>query len=70
MAESTSKLRAQVKALTNVNGSGGVDILADEKTFRSTYDIMSDIADVWSGMSDIDQSACSNCWQVRSGRTR
>ena len=57
MAESTSKLRAQVKALTNVNGSGGVDILADEKTFRSTYDIMSDIADVWSGMSDIDQSA-------------
>lgn len=57
MAESTSKLRSQVKALTNVNGGGGVDILADEKTFRSTYDIMSDIADVWQDMSDIDQSA-------------
>ena len=57
MAESTSKLRKQVKALTNVDGSGGVDILADEKTFRSTYDIMSDIADVWGSMSDIDQSA-------------
>ena len=57
MAESTSKLRAQVKALTNVDGKGGVDILADKDTFRSTYDIMKDIAGVWKDMSDIDQSA-------------
>ena len=57
MAESTAKLREDVLGLTNVNGEGGVDILADEETFRSTYDIMKDIAGVWGKMSDINRSA-------------
>lgn len=57
MAESTSKLRSKVKALTNVDGSGGVDIMEDEDTFRSTYDIMKDISGKWGQMSDVNQAA-------------
>lgn len=56
--ESTSTLAAKIKALTNINGSGGVDILeADEETFRSIYDIYNDIAKVYDKMSDTDASA-------------
>lgn len=57
MASSTAKMRAEVMGLTNVDGKGGVDIMADEETFRSTYDIMNDIAQVWDKMSDINRSA-------------
>lgn len=39
MAESTSEFRDQIKALTNVTGNGGFDIMLDENTFKSTYDI-------------------------------
>lgn len=58
MAESTSKLRAQVLALTNVTGKGGFDIMTDNgQTFKSTYDIMLGISQVWKDMSDVDQAA-------------
>lgn len=58
MAESTSKLREQVKALTNVTGDGGVDILnGTEDEYRSMYDIFADIAKVWKDMNDMDQAA-------------
>ena len=57
MAESTSKLREEVAALTNVTGKGGVDIMADPTTFKSTYEIMREISQVWDQMSDINQSA-------------
>ena len=52
MAESSSKLRKQIKALT-----GGFDIMADSKNFKSTYDIIKGIAEVWDQMSDVSQSA-------------
>ncbi len=56
--ESTSKLAEKIKALTNIDGSGGVNILeADEETFRSIYDIYNDIAKVYDKMSDKDASA-------------
>ena len=56
--ESTSTLAAKIKALTNIDGSGGVNILeADEETFRSIYDIYNDISKVYSKMSDTDASA-------------
>ena len=56
--ESTSKLAEKIKALTNIDGSGGVNILeADEETFRSIYDIYNDIARVYDKMSDKDASA-------------
>lgn len=57
MAESTSKLREQIKALTNVNGTGGFDIMDDEDTFKSVYDIMLGISDVFSDMNDVDQAS-------------
>ena len=57
MAESTASLRKQIKALTNIDGLGGFDIMQDEDTFKSTYDIILGISKVWKEMSDIDQAA-------------
>lgn len=57
MAESTSKLREKILALTNVTGKGGFDIMADENTYKTTYEIVKGIAQVWNDMSQIDQSA-------------
>lgn len=57
MAESTSKLRDQIKALTNVTGKGGFDIMADEDTFKSTYEIIQGIAHTWKEMSNVNQAA-------------
>ena len=57
MAESTASLRDAIKGLTNVDGLGGFDIMKDEKTFKSTYDIILGIGEVWEKMSDIDQAA-------------
>ena len=55
---SASKLEEKIKGLTNVNGSGGVEILeTDKETFRSIYDIYVDIGKVYKDMSDTDQSA-------------
>ena len=56
MAESTSKLREKVLALTNVNGTGGFDIMADSENFKSTYEIMQGISDVWEDISDVNQA--------------
>lgn len=57
VATSTSKLRAQIAALTNVDGSGGFDILTKSGDFKSTYDIIQGIAKVYTQMSDVDQAA-------------
>jgi TP901 family phage tail tape measure protein len=43
MANSVSELREQLLALTN----GRVDILADSGQYKSTYEILKDIASVW-----------------------
>lgn len=58
MASSTSKLRAQVKGLTK-----GFDIMADETTFKQTYDIMKGIAAVWDDLDDIQRAKCCLCVQ-------
>lgn len=52
MAESTSKLREKVKALT-----GGFDIMADANNFKSTYEIMKGIAQVWDDLTDVNRAA-------------
>lgn len=57
MAESTASLQKKIKALTNVDGLGGFDIMADADNFKSTYDIILGISKVWKYMSDIDQAA-------------
>lgn len=57
MVESTSKLREKVLALTNVDGTGGFDIMADSENFKSTYQIMQGISEVWQDISDVNQAA-------------
>lgn len=61
LAVSVASLRKEIMALTNVDGLGGIDILeADEKTFRSIYEIYNDIAKVQEKMSDLDYSNLIN----------
>ena len=50
MANSVSELRSELKSLT------GVDIMLDSKNFKSTYQIMKDLSQVWSGLSDVTQA--------------
>lgn len=51
LADSTSKLRDELKALT------GVDIMLDENTFKSTAQIIQEIGKNWSKMTDVSQAA-------------
>lgn len=53
MAISTSKLRKSILALTKDR----VDVMLDESTFKSTYQIIKEISQVWSSMADVDQAA-------------
>ena len=48
---SKSKLQGKVKALS------GVDILTESGEYKSTYEILSQIADVWEDISNMDQAA-------------
>ena len=48
---SKSKLQSKVKALS------GVDILTATGEYKSTYEILSDIAEVWGSINDMDQAA-------------
>lgn len=54
MCDSVSSLREKILALT-----GSVDIMADEAgtQFKSTYQIMSEIAQVWDNLTNINQAA-------------
>lgn len=56
MASSTSKLRDQIKALTNVDGTGGFDIMKDDNTFKDIYEQMDGIAEKWKQMDDISRA--------------
>lgn len=51
MAESTAKLREEIMALS------GVDIMLDENTFKSTYQIMEELAGKWQDLTDIQQAS-------------
>lgn len=50
MAESTAKLRQEIMALS------GVDIMIDNDTFKSTYDILDELSNKWSELTDIQQA--------------
>lgn len=52
MADSVSKLRDQILALTG----NKVDIQIDENTFKSTYQIIKEISEVWDDLSDISRA--------------
>lgn len=52
MAESVSELRKEILALT----SGRVDIQLDEDTFKSTYQILKELSEVWGDLTDITRA--------------
>lgn len=54
MATSVSKLRAELKELT------GIDIMLDDDTFKSTYQIIEELANVWDSLTDVTQSNVLN----------
>lgn len=59
--ESTAKLRDEIKALS------GVDIMKDATTFKSTYQILDELADVWDSLTDISQASLL---EIISGKQR
>lgn len=52
MANSVSELRSEILALTN----NRVDIQIDDSTFKSTYQIMKELAAVWDDLTDISRA--------------
>lgn len=54
LVETTSKLNANIKALTAVNGKAGVSILDMNGNYRDTYDILRDISAVWDDIEKQD----------------
>lgn len=58
VAEGFSKYRDEIKALTNVDGTGGFDIMADaaKGEFKDIYDIFVGIAEVWDKLSETSQA--------------
>ncbi len=55
---SAEELQEKIKSLTDIDGSGGVDILeADGKSLRNIYDIFLDISRIYPQMPDTDSDA-------------
>lgn len=52
MATSVSELRGEILALTG----NKVDIQIDENNFKSTYQILKELSEVWDSLSDISQA--------------
>ncbi|MDD6530600.1 MAG: phage tail tape measure protein [Prevotella copri] len=50
LCESTSKLREEIKALS------GVDIMLNEDTYKSTYQILLEISQVWDRLTDVNRA--------------
>ena len=51
MAESTASLRKEVMAVA------GVDIMENDTTFKSTYQILDELSTKWSDLNDIQQAS-------------
>ena len=67
MVTNVSKLQEKIKALTNIDGSGGIDIIANTGEFKSTYEVLLEISKVWEEMNDMSQAALL---EVIAGKTR
>ncbi len=55
-----SKLESQVKSLTAVNGQLGVSLRDVNGNYRSTYEVLSDIANVWEDIQKADKADGKN----------
>ena len=53
MVENTAKLQEKIMALTG----GAVNIMLNEDTFKSTYQILKEISQVWKSLDDISQAS-------------
>lgn len=56
----TSKLNAEVMKLTKTAGKDGISLLDDNGNYRSTYEILQDIADVWEQIAKEDLATGQN----------
>ncbi|MBO5970230.1 MAG: phage tail tape measure protein [Clostridia bacterium] len=56
MANSVSELRAELMSLTG----NRVDIMLNEDTFKSTYQIIKEISEVWDELTDVSQANILN----------
>lgn len=54
LIESVPKLESKIRSLTAVNGEMGVSLTDSVGNFRSTYDILLDIADKWEEIKEAD----------------
>lgn len=57
LGEDTSGLVSSSKMREKILGLSGVDILTDTGAYKSTYQIISEIAAEWENMNDMDQAA-------------
>lgn len=60
VVSTTSKLNEQVKDLTKTVGKDGISLLDDNGNYRSTYEILQDIADVWEKIAEEDLKTGQN----------
>ena len=56
----SSKLNKQVMDLTKTVGQDGISLLDDNGNYRSTYEILQDIADVWEKIAEEDLKTGQN----------
>ena len=69
MAQSTSKLRTQIMALTNLDGTGGFDILDEKGGFKSTFKMVQGIAKAYRQMDASSPNAAA-LLELISGKNR
>jgi len=50
MTMTVSKLREEIKSIS------GIDVMIDEHSFKSTYDILNELSKVWKDLNDTDQA--------------
>lgn len=50
MAESVSKLRSEILALS------GVDIMLDDETFKTPYQMLTELGKVWDDLTDVGRA--------------
>ena len=67
LVESMSKLQSKVRSLTSITGNDGINILNDDGSYKSTYQILLDISKVWAKIGDQDQAALL---EILAGKTR
>lgn len=74
LIETTSKLEDKVKSLTAINGKKGISLLDDNGNYRTTYQILQDIADIWEEIGEADKRDSQNrqaaLLEALAGKTR